>query len=476
MVVKMIFFILLQFLPDTLESPGKLMPEIKSYPQELIEIFDSTFFENLNSADTTSALWENYFWIKLKDELWNNKRLRDHAVKNYVERGETVFFLPVLRSPIWDELQRKRREYLISEKIKMVKDSSFKKALEEYYKHKDDLFIRYEKIPEKIAVDEDFVFFGSHCYRGSAVWFSKVGKEWFVNMLKKPDPEDSFFLGYFSLLESHTHSTGPLFLLERDSLKNISTSSFYNIYKYSIEQNSWVIGFYKEKELWDLYLHFLPFYMYSDNPNCKISKDSDFYTFISESLNKIEEITDINSDTRIGYFSQGGNYFIWWITDDFSGNSYGKVKVKFVFFDNLIKTNIPMLPFPENILSKPINLRKKRIENVNIEADTVTEKVLDSMTVYYELPWVNKPEIQSVDGLAFLVKPTSNPIYRTVHGFHVIGLTLRNTCLKIGRFFRHVFLTWPFFSSYIWTFAVTVIVSFLIGFGILKIKKLIFRK
>ena len=65
MVVKMIFFILLQILPDTLESPGKLMPEIKSYPQELIEIFDSTFFENLNSADTTSALWENYFWIKL---------------------------------------------------------------------------------------------------------------------------------------------------------------------------------------------------------------------------------------------------------------------------------------------------------------------------------------------------------------------------------------------------------------------------
>ena len=116
---------------------------------------------------------------------------------------------------------------------------------------------------------------------------------------------------------------------------------------------------------------------------------------------------------------------------------------------------------------------KWKIENEN---NTSTEKVIDSVTVYYRLPWVDKPEIKLVDGLSFLVKPTRNPIYRIIHAFHVIGLTLRNTCLKIGKFFRNNLLTWPFFSSYIWTFVVITILTFLMGLGILKIKGLIFRK
>jgi len=227
MVVKMIFFILFQLLPDTLESPGKLVLGYKGYPQELIEVFDSIYFGILSSADTNSALWEYYFGNSLKDALWNNERLRNYAVKNYVERGEQVFFLPFFRSPIWDELQRKRIEFLNSKKIEKVKDYIFKKRLEEYYKHKDDLSILYEKIPEEMAVDEDFVYIGTHFYMGGIFWFNKVGEKWFVNILDKINPEGGLFTGYFNLLENHTDTTTSLFLLSRDSLRQMPSDSFF---------------------------------------------------------------------------------------------------------------------------------------------------------------------------------------------------------------------------------------------------------
>lgn len=449
MVVKMIFFILFQLLPDTLESPGKLVLGYESYPQELIEVFDSIYFGILSSADTNSALWEYYFGNSLKDALWNNERLRNYAVKNYVERGEQVFFLPFFRSPIWDELQRKRIEFLNSKKIEKVKDYIFKKRLEEYYKHKDDLSILYEKIPEEMAIDEDFVYIGTHFYMGGIFWFNKVGEKWFVNILDKINPEGGLFTGYFNLLENHTDTTTSLFLLSRDSLRQMPSDSFYYIYHYSLEEDTWVVGFHynREKNLWHLYPIFLPLYFdancppYLNHDIYTINKNSELFSFLSKSLSKIEEITDINSDSRIGYYSFGEDYFVWWITDEFSEHSYEKVKVKFFFFYNIIHSDIHQLfSFPgEDFLSKPINLRRKRIEKVNIEGETGTKKVLDSVTVYYRLPWVNKPEIKLIDGILFLVKPTGNPIYRTVHGFHVIGLTLRNTCLKsCGKGFENI--------------------------------------
>lgn len=128
---EIIFLILFQMQVDSTSTPGELLLD-KFYPRELIETCDSIYFEILSSVDTTNVLWEWFFGNRVKDALWNNEKLRNQAIKNYVEKGEQVFFLPFLDSQIWEEIQRKRIEYLNSKKIAKVKNYIFKKRLEEY--------------------------------------------------------------------------------------------------------------------------------------------------------------------------------------------------------------------------------------------------------------------------------------------------------------------------------------------------------
>jgi len=432
----MIFFILFQIMTDTIETPGKLVLGYEGYPQELIEVFDSIYFEILRSTDTTADLWQYHFGNKIKDALWNNEKLRNYAVKNYVEKGEQVFFLPFFHSPIWWKLQEKRREYLISRKKEMITDPFFKKRLEEYYKYKLDFSTPwYEKIPEEMAVDEDFVYTSIPYHTGEFQWFNKTEEKWFTNTLKPFsnddsflvvfNPKDSLFIGYFSLLQSRTDTTASLFLLSRDSLRQIPPDSFYYIYHYSLEENTWVVGFQynREKELWRAEPIFLPLYFERDHPSNVfkmysnfyiIKKNSKVFSFLSKSLSKIEEIANINSDSRVGV----GDYFVWWTTDKFSGHSYEKIKVRVFFIKNIIWPELPggsvlndIISCPEKgFLSKALRrLEDKKTKNKSNKRSISEGGFLDSVTVYCTLPWVDKPEIKLVDGISFLVKPARNP-------------------------------------------------------------------
>ncbi|MEO0294363.1 MAG: hypothetical protein ABIN61_09155, partial [candidate division WOR-3 bacterium] len=138
-----------------------------------------------------------------------------------------------------------------------------------------------------------------------------------------------------------------------------------------------------------------------------------------------------------------GGQFVWWISDRFSGYTYERVKVKFFFFKNIIHSDIHQLfCSAEEIFPRACRLLDKKIED-NIGKD----RFIDSITVYYRLPWVDKPELKLVDnGIIFLVKPTRNPIYKAIHTIFVTGLTFKNIGLKIVEYFRHIFLTWPFFQ------------------------------
>lgn len=419
----MIFFLLLQIHIDTVATPDQLL-----YAREVNRVRDSIY----SSVDTTETDWEWKLNNRFREALWNNEIIRNHAIKNYVEKGEQVFFLPYFQSPIWWELREKRIEYLNSKKIEAVTDPFFKEKLKEYYRYKLDFTtVWYEEIPEDIAVDEDFIFTSPSIpfCTGGFQWFNKIGKKWFTNTLKTFDdslfaalyPKDSLFIGYFSLLQSHTDTTASLFFLSRDSLRQIPSDSFYYIYHYSLEENTWVVGFQynREKELWRAEPISLPLYFDLNHPSnvfkmCSnfyiVKKNSKVFSFLSKSLSKIEEIANIDSDSRVGV----GDYFVWWTTDKFSGHSYEKIKVRVFFIENMVWTELPrgsvlndIITCPEKeFLSKALRrLEDKKIKNKNNKENISEGKVPDSVTVYCTLPWVDKPEIKLVDGICFLVKP-----------------------------------------------------------------------